>query len=147
MAVGDTDAAADAHMQEGVAAAGDILRNDFAAVGEDSHRLEEVGQGVTDADVVHTRHEVQKGPEEEVDPGEAAEAEDFPLQLENPVETAVAAGEDQPVGKAEDPRAVAAVVGLHWHFEGRAVRWSVVEALRVAWEASQKAQVEEQLHW
>lgn len=69
MAVGDTDAAADAHMQEGVAAAGDILRNDFAAVGEDSHRLEEVGQGVTDADVVHTRHEVQKGPEEEVDPG------------------------------------------------------------------------------
>ena len=81
------------------------------------------------------------------------EAEDFPMQLENPVEpVAVAAGEGQPVGEAEGPRAAAVEAGLHLHSERaeqvRAVgRWSVVEALRVAWEASQKAQVGEQLHW
>ena len=139
---------ADVHMQEEEDAAGGILRIDSAAVGGvGSHRLEEVGL----ADV-HNCHAVLEGPKEE-GLGEVAEAADFLGHLANPVETVVAAAEGQPVGEAEDPREAAAEVGwnlhLHLGWAGlvRAVHWPVVEAMRVAWEASRKAEEGEQPHW
>lgn len=146
--VNDTAAAdADVHMQTEEDAAGGILRIDSAAVGGvGSHRLEEVGL----ADV-HNCHAVLEGPEEGL--GEVAEAADFPGHLANPIETAAAAAEGQPVGEAEDPRAAAAEAGwsLHLHLgragQVRAVHWPVVEATRVAWEAIRKVEEEEQPHW